>query len=380
MNRLYFGYSKVDSSQRCPYIPHPYSYRFKANMKYSILFLALLSGVAGCGKEPVAPAKIERSALTQVAGSFATGSSNTYSGDIRARHETQLGFRVGGKIIERAVDAGVQVKTGQVLMRLDAGDAGLHLGSADAQFQLAEADVKRYRELHAKGFVSQSALDAKETAFKAASAQIGLARNQSAYTTLRADQAGVIAATLAEVGQVVGAGQPVLRLAPNGEREVAIAIPESQLANLKVGAAADVTLSGAGGEVHLTGRLRELAPAADPASRTYPARVTLTQSSADVALGMTARVRFSSNEKNVGLLIPLTAIFQQGDKTAVWIVAADRSISLRPVQVAAYRDGGAVIAGGLAAGERIVSNGVHRLAAGEKIRAIESNGSSVAAQ
>lgn len=344
-------------------------------MKHSMLTLAILSVLAGCGKEPAATARIERPALTQVVGSVATGSSNSYSGDVRARHETQLGFRVGGKIIERLVDAGATVKAGQVLMRLDAGDAGLQLGSAEAQFQLAEADVKRYRELRSKGFVSQSALDARESAFKAAAAQIGLARNQSAYTALRADRAGVIAATLAEVGQVVGVGQPVLRLAPDGEREVAIAIPESQLAGLKVGAVADITLPGAGGDgVHLAGRLRELAPAADPVSRTYPARVALTQSGAAVALGMTAHVSFDSNEKNAGLLIPLTAIFQQGDKAAVWIVAADRSISLRPVQVAAYRDGGAVIASGLAAGERIVSNGVHRLAAGEKIRAIESNG------
>jgi RND family efflux transporter MFP subunit len=235
---------------------------------------------------------------------------------------------------------------------------------------LAEADAKRYRELRDKGFVSQSALDNKEAALKAAAAQAGLARNQSAYTTLRADHAGVIAATLAEAGQVVTVGQPVLRLAPDGEREVAIAIPEAQLASLKLGAVAEVTLL-ADDAAHLTGRLSELAPAADPASRTYPARVTLNQPGTDVALGMTARVRFNTREKNPGLLIPLTAIFQQQDQAAVWIVAADRSISLRPVQVAAYRDDGAVIAGGLAAGERIVSNGVHRLAAGEKIQVIE---------
>lgn len=339
-------------------------------MRFNILLL-VVPVLAGCNKESAPAIKIERPALTQVVGSVATDSGNTYSGEIRARHEAQLGFRIGGKIIERLVDAGAQVKAGQVLMRLDPGDTGLQLGSAEAQYQLAEADTKRYRELRSKGFVSQSALDARETALKAAAAQAGLARNQSGYTTLRADRAGVIAATLVEVGQVVSAGQLVLRLAQDGEREVAIAIPESQLANLKVGAAAEVTLLGSGG-VHLTGRLRELAPAADPASRTYPARITLTQSSASVALGMTARVRFNTNEKNVGLLIPLTAVFQQGNQAAVWIVAADHSISLRPVQVAAYRDGGAVIVSGLAAGERIVSNGVHRLAAGEKIHAIES--------
>jgi len=343
------------------------------NMKYSILLLLLVPVLAGCNKEAAPEAKTEHPALTLVAGSAATAGSNTYSGEIRARHEAQLGFRVGGKIVERLVDMGTRVKAGQTLMRLDAGDAALQLGSAEAQHRLAEADAQRFRELRSKGFVSQAALDAKETALKAAAAQAGLARNQSGYTTLHADRAGVIAAVLAEAGQVVSAGQPVLRLAPDGEREVAIALPESQLANLEVGAAAEITLLAAGA-VPLAGRLRELSPAADPASRTYAARVTLTQPSPGVVLGMTARVRFPANKKSDGLLIPLTAVFQQDKQAAVWIVAADRSVSLRPVQVAAYRDDGAVIASGLAAGERIVSNGVHRLAAGEKIRIIE-NGS-----
>ncbi|MDP4028491.1 MAG: efflux RND transporter periplasmic adaptor subunit [Gallionella sp.] len=333
----------------------------------------LAATLAGCDKEAAPEAKVERPALTVVAGSAASNSGNTYSGEIRARHETQLGFRIGGKIVERLVDAGARVKAGQALMRLDSGDAGLQLGSAEAQHQLAEADAKRYRELRNKGFVSQSALDAKEAALNAAAAQAGLARNQSSYTTLHADRAGVIAAVLAEAGQVVTAGQPVLRLAPDGEREVAIALPESQLANLKVGAAAEIVLLTAGdGAAPLAGRLRELSPAADPASRTYAARVTLTQPGPDVALGMTARVRFITNKKSDGLLIPLSAVFQQDKQAAVWVVSADRTVSLRPVQVAAYRDDGAVIAGGLAAGERIVSNGVHRLAPGEKIRIIES--------
>ncbi|MDD5383625.1 MAG: efflux RND transporter periplasmic adaptor subunit [Gallionella sp.] len=342
-------------------------------MNRSILFLLLVPILTGCNKEIAPAAKIERPALTMVVGSAATASGNTYSGEVRARYETQLGFRIGGKIIERLVDAGARVKAGQALMRLDPGDAGLQLGSAEAQYQLAEADAKRYRELRGKGFISQSALEAKEAALKAAAAQAGLARNQSAYTTLHADRAGVIAATLAEAGQVATAGQPVLRLAPDGEREVAIAIPESQLTGLKIGAAAEIALLTAGSSAPpLAGRLRELAPAADPLSRTYAARVMLTKPGPDVALGMTARVRFTANKKSDGLLIPLTAIFQQDKQAAVWIVAADHTVSLRPVQVAAYRDDGAVIAGGLAAGERIVSNGVHRLAAGEKIRIVES--------
>lgn len=280
-------------------------------MKRSILLFALVPVFAGCNKEPAPTAKTERPALTLVAGSAATAGGNTYSGEVRARREAQLGFRIGGKIVERLVDAGARVKAGQALLRLDPGDAGLQLGSAEAQHQLAEADAKRYRELRSKGFVSQAALDAREAALKAAAAQAGLARNQSAYTTLSADRAGVVAAILAEAGQVVAAGQPVLHLAPDGEREVAIAVPEAQLADLKVGSAAEITLLAAGA-APLAGRLRELSPAADPASRTYAARVTLTQPGPDVALGMTARVRFPADKKSDGLLVPLTAIFQQG--------------------------------------------------------------------
>ncbi|MGA7750362.1 MAG: efflux RND transporter periplasmic adaptor subunit [Gallionella sp.] len=353
-------------------------------MKLSILLLALVSVLSGCGKESAPstktePAKIEQPALTQVVGSVISDSGNVYSGEIRARHETQLGFRVGGKIIERLVDAGARVQAGQVLMRLDPGDTGLQASSAQAQYQLAAADAQRYRELRSKNFVSQSALDDKETALKAAAAQAGLAGNQTDYTTLRADHAGVIAATLAEVGQVVSAGQAVLRLAQDGEREVAIAIPETQFSGLKIGTPADVSLWSAGNEAaHLSGHLRELVPVADPASRTYAARVALNGADARAALGMTAQVRFINHDKRDKLIVPLSAIFQQGDQSAVWIVAADHSISLRPVQVAAYRDDGAVIASGVAAGERIVSAGVHKLNAGEKIRVIEgefANGS-----
>ena len=348
-------------------------------MKPSAFLLILLSVLGGCGKESSPEAKIEQPALTLVVGAATSESGNVYSGEIRARHETQLGFRTGGKIIERLVDAGARVQAGQVLMRLDPADSGLQANSAQAQYQLAEAEAKRYRELRDKNFVSQSALDAKETALKAASAQAGLAGNQADYTTLRADHSGVIAAISAEIGQVVSAGQTVMRLAQDGEREVAIAIPETQYATLKVGATADVTLWSEGNEAaqpgarprKLVGRLRELSPAADPASRTYAARVALSGADAQAALGMTAEVRFKSHDKRDQLVVPLSAIFQQGDQAAVWIVAADHSVSLRKVVVAAYRDDGAVISSGIAAGERIVSAGVHKLNAGEKIRVIE---------
>lgn len=347
-------------------------------MKNVLLIMALPLLLAACGKDAEPPASVERPASTIVVGVAADDSGNVYSGEVHARYETVLGFRIGGKIVERLADAGAQVRKGQVLARLDAADTGLQESAAMAQYRLAEEEMKRYRELREKGFVSQSALDAKETALKAASAQAGLARNQAAYTSLASDRDGVVSATFAEVGQVVSAGQPVLRVAQQGEREVTFSVPESRFSSIKVGMPAEIELNATDSNAQSTvkGHVREISPAADPASRTYPVRVSFDAANARVALGMTARVRLkesanNSAQRSSGFLIPLTAIFQQGDKPAVWIVAADRSVSLRAVEVAAYRDDGALISGGIVAGERIVSAGVHKLSAGEKILIVE---------
>ena len=337
-------------------------------MKSIPIFIALAASLAAC-KEAAPPVKSERPALTRIVGAESAESGRLYSGEIRARHEVNLGFRIGGKIVARLVDAGAQVKAGEVLARLDPADAGLQAGAAKSQYLLAQADAARYRELRGKGFVSQSALDAKEAALDAAGAQAGLTKNQSDYTVLVATHDGVVAATQAEAGQVVAAGQPVLRLAEAGEREVAIEIPEAEFAVRHVGDKARVTTVGG---AHFEGRLRELSVVADPASRTYSARVAFDGAPAQVALGMTASVRFYEAEPLAGLLIPLSAIYQQEKKTAVWIVAQDHSVGLREVKVASYRDDGAVIASGLSPGERIVSAGVHRLSPGEKIQAIDA--------
>jgi len=338
------------------------------------LFVALFALIlSACSKEAPPPAKVARPVMTQLVGELAGAGSNVYSGEIRARNEATLGFRVGGKIVARLVDAGAEVKAGQVLARLDPADTGLQASAAQAQYQLAEAEVRRFRDLHGKGFVSQSALDAKEAAYKAASAQAGLTRNQSDYTTLRADHDGVVAATLAETGQVVAAGQPVLKLAQSGGREVAFAIPEAQFAQHKLGDKAEVVLLTGDGKA-LVGHLRELSSSADAVSRTYPARVLLDSADEHLALGMTARVSFGGDKRNGGFLVPLSSVFQQGDQPALWIVGADNTVSLRAVKVAAWRDEGAVIASGVTAGERIVTAGVHKLTAGETIRSI-ANGS-----
>ncbi len=328
--------------------------------------LLVLSAVfaVGCSEAPPPPAPPPVVKVLE-AGAAATGNVRSYSGEVRARHETTLAFRVGGKIVARLADVGAIVKPGQALARLDPADLALQSGQAEAQRSLADAEAKRYRDLRARNFVSQSALDSKETALQAAAAQAALAKNQSTYAVLTADKAGAIAQVLAEPGQVVAPGQGVFRLAESGELEVAISVPESQLAGMKAGMPAEVDIWS--GSPPLRATLRELSPVADPVTRTYPARVALVNAGAAVALGMTATVRFARDEGSA-ISVPLTAIFQQGQQQALWVLGADNTLALRPVVVSRYDDRGAIVADGLKSGERFVVAGVHKLVAGQKVR------------
>lgn len=330
------------------------------------LLTASTLALAACGREapPPPPPPFVKVFL---AGNHSPGEAPGYSGEVRARYETTLAFRVGGKIIERLVDAGAMVKPGQPLARLDTSDLALQSGQAEAQRALAEAEARRFRDLKAKNFISQSALDAKETALQTANAQAALARNQAGYAVLRADKAGAIAQVLAEPGQVVTAGQGVFRLAQAGEVEVAIAVPESKLDGVTPGAPAEVAFWS--DRKPLRGRLRELSPVADPATRTYAARVSLLDADPSVALGMTATVRFAPG-KDDAVVVPRTAIFQSGEQPAVWIVGPDETVTLRTVTLGGYRDAGATVVAGLNAGERIAAAGVHKLNAGEKVRPV----------
>lgn len=341
-------------------------------MKLAALFL-LPFLLAACSEAPPPPAapRLVRTLKVGAGDTAINGIDRTYSGEVRARSETTLGFRVAGKIVERRVDVGQAVKAGQVLARLDPVDAGLQLTQAEAQHALAAADLARYRDLRTKNFVSASALDARETAFKAAEAQAQLAKNQAGYTTLVAERNGVVSQVLAEAGQVVGAGQAVFRLAPDGEREVAISIPESEIGAFKPGQAAKVSFWATAGAADrpVSGRLREVSPVADPVTRTFAARISLQDADPLLPLGMTATVRFPNGTGGAStLFVPLTAIFQQGNQPAVWIVGADNTVKLQPVSVSAYTDSGAVVTGGLAGGEQIVAAGVNLLTAGEKVR------------
>jgi multidrug efflux system membrane fusion protein len=337
--------------------------------------LSALLVLLACGRTEPAP-EPARPVLTQVLEAGVDAGAVSYSGEVRSRYEIPLGFRIGGKIAARLVDNGALVKAGDVLARLDPVDTALSAAAAQAQLELAEADVRRYRELRGKNFVSQAALDAKETTYKSTKAQADLARNQSAYTELRADKAGVIELVSAEVGQVVAAGQTVMRVARTDSLEVAVSIPEARMPEVRLRKAAEITLW-ADDKARYPGVVRELSSTADALTRTYPARVSFINADAKILLGMTASVRLlrdgAEQQADARVAVPLSAIFQQDGAPALWVVAADQTIALRPVKVASYGDTRAILADGVKAGERIVIAGVHKLTAGEKIKAVDQS-------
>lgn len=332
-----------------------------------VCFALSVLALVACGEKAPPPESIDSGPKLVKAlkvGVGETAQNTVYSGEIRARIESTPGFRVGGKLIERRVDIGARVKPGQLLARLDAADQQLTAAQAEANRGLAAAELQRTQELRAKNFISQAVLDARQTAATAAEAQAKLAKNQTAYTTLTADAAGVVVAVLAEPGQVIGAGQGIFRIARDGAREVAIAIPESRIAGLTVGAGGTATLWD---NRRFAGRVREIAPAADPATRTFAVRFTLTDAPADLPLGLSASVGFDG-AAIAEMVIPLAAILQQGARAAVWVIDAEGTISQRPIAIARYSDAGAVVADGLATGETIVAAGAFKLSAGEKVR------------
>jgi multidrug efflux system membrane fusion protein len=240
--------------------------------KATLVLLLPLFAACSTPEPPAVPPKLVRTLIVGAGDTANSGTGRSYSGEVRARIETTLGFRIAGKIVERRADVGQAVKPGQVLARLDPADATLQATQAEAQRALAAADLARTRDLKAKNFVSAAALDARETTLKAAEAQAQLSKNQASYTTLVADRAGVIGQVLAEPGQVVAVGQAVFRMAPDGDREIAIAIPEGEVAAFKPGQAAEVSFWSAGSAAKpLAGRLREVSPVADPVTRTFAA-------------------------------------------------------------------------------------------------------------
>jgi RND family efflux transporter MFP subunit len=343
--------------------------------------------VSGCAKnEP--PREIVRPVQLAPIVVGASADTAVFAGEVKPRHETDLAFRIGGKIVERRVDVGATVKKGQPLARLDPSDVALQAQAAEAavaaartESEFARAELARYEGLHRQKFVSESALDAKRNAMQIAHARLAQAqatlavnRNQAAYATLVAPDDGVITSVTAEAGQVVAAAQPVMKLAGTDEREIAIAVPESRIDDVKHAQRMNVVLLASPGRI-FEGRVREIPPAVDPVTRTFAVRVSVLDADASFGWGMTANVvAVGSGSHNA--LVPLTAIYHQADgKPAVWVYdTAAGKVDLRAVELGPYREDGAVITKGLANGEWIVAAGVNKLKEGQSVRPYDAPG------
>lgn len=355
----------------------------RSTLLVSLLGAAVLSA---CSKAEPLSAPI-RAVRTMTVASESAGGAYEYAAEVRARTESRLGFRVGGKVVRRAVNVGDSVKAGQVLAQLDPED--LKLGQAAAQAALVaaqanldqtQADFKRFKELRDQGFISSAELERRETALKAAQAQFDQARaqasvqgNQAGYSTLVADANGVITGVDAEPGMVVAAGAPVVRLAHDGPRDVVFNVPEDKVGLVKGLAAQPGKLSVRlwGHNEVLPASVREIAAAADSATRTFAVKADLarTPASVNVRLGQTASVRAELPRQTGVTKLPLSALREAQGGTAVWVVDKQTmTVSSKPVQVAGAEGNEAVITGGVEPGQVIVTAGVHVLNPGQQVK------------
>ncbi len=363
-----------------PLIPPAHTTRAFA---ITIAAIATSLVVSACSKPVAAPEPIRAVKVIAVTESNLVA-AHEFSGEVRARVEARVGFRVGGKVTKRMVEVGQRVTAGQVLATLDPQDLVLATTAAKAQVQsaqvqadLAAADYKRFKDLKDQNFISGAELDRRDAALKAAmavldqaKAQFAVQGNQSGYATLVSPVAGVVTAVDAEAGMVVAAGAPVVRIAQANGRDAVFAVPEDKISLIKAGQGVDLQISAAEGE-KISGVVREIAAVADPATRTYAVKVSIT--GANPPLGATVVVRpVALSSKGQGLSaqkLPTSALRQDGGKTTVWVLDANAmTVSARGIEVVTADANEVVIApGALKGGEQIVAAGVHVLQAGQKV-------------
>lgn len=343
--------------------------------------LGLLSLLVACGQEPTSATIIRPAMVVQPLPS--SQSTDSYPGEVRARFEPELAFRIGGKVSKRLVEEGQRVKLNQPLAELDAQDVRLQLDAIRAQVAAAEANLQlvrserdRYKTLMDRQMVSRSQFDNAENLYRSGEArlkqikaELTVADNQTSYTVLRAPQDGVVAKRMVEVGQVVAAGQTVFTLAADGEREVLISLPEQNFSRFKIGQPVTVELW-TQREQRFPGRIRELSPAADPRSRTFAARIAFAAGKIPADLGQSARV-FIEAERAVPLAVPLSAVTAEAGSSYVWRVAADNTLKRVPVKLGPYGQESVPVLEGLTASDWIVAAGVHVLHEGEQIRPVD---------
>ena len=350
---------------------------FKAmTMEKFLLVLTLSMLMAGCGEQEIA---IEKPPLvrTMTVSSSVVGDDEIYSGSVKGRHETNLAFQVGGRIINRAVDVGSLVSTGNVLMTLDSSDYNQQVNQAEAQItstaaqlDLARSNLERYQRLYDEDAIPAATLDQYRTTYEAAVAAhdnaVAAARqsyNALSYTQLIADADGVISSVNAEEGQVVAAGQTVMTLVQTNELEIEINVPENKLPT--VNQPATITFWASSSKARAV--VREIAPMADAASRTYRVRLSLLDPPSEIRLGMTAGAAFNSSAQSTdGVIVPLTAILQTDNRPMVWIIDGD-IVRAKAVDVQRFEDNSALVKG-LKAGDRIVTAGVNKLHDGQSVR------------
>ena len=350
---------------------------------HSAATLALVISVAllsACSK-PAPADEPTRSVKVFTVGVNDVGTGNEFAGEVRARVEARLGFRVGGKIIRRPVELGQRVRAGQVLAQLDAQDFKLSADAARAQLasaatnrDLAQADFKRYKELRDQNFISSAELERRETTLKSAQAQFDQAQsqlsgqsNQAGYTTLVADVSGVVTGVDAEVGQVVAAGSPVVRIAQDGPRDVVFVVPEDKVGLLKVGSAALVRAWASSDSLSAT--VREVAASADAVTRTFQVKLSIDKNQ-DLPLGTTVTVRAKDFDRSgiPVIKVPTSALRREADHSAVWVLdAANMTVKLQRIEIATADGNEAIVSAGLKPGMQVVSAGVHVLSPGQKV-------------
>lgn len=351
-------------------------------LNHVIVGLLVLSSVTltACQKEVPKTEEIPYVMVTQPNTNHIDQKS--YAGDVQAKQQTALAFRVGGQITERYVDVGDRVKVGQVLAKLDVKDAQLQMNAAKAQLQSAEAAAKiaaeeyqRYQQLLPVNAVSRSQFDAVKNQYESAQAGLQQARsnyevssNQTGYNQLISNKNGVITQRQIEVGQVIAAAQPAYQLAIEGEREVVFGVPEQAVSSIKVGQPAWVTLWSQP-DARFAAKVREVSPAADQ-SRTFTVKVSLLEGQSSIQLGQSARVIFVENENNV-LSVPLSSVTANNQQAYVWVVNANQTLRKVPVTLGTYGRDSVPILSGLKASDWVVVGGVHLLRDQQKIHPVD---------
>ena len=337
--------------------------------------------LAACGHEE--PVQVSISPAIVVQPQPSAVATQSYPGEVRARFDPQLAFRIGGKVTKRWVDEGERVKANQSLAELDPQDVRLQLEATRAQVAAAQANLSlvrserdRYKTLLERQMVSRSQFDNAENLYRAGEAKLqqlkaeqDVASNQASYAVLRAPQDGVIARRQVEVGQVVSAGQTVFTLAADGERDVLISLPEQAFGRFKTGLPVSVELWSQPGQ-RFSGRIRELSPSADPQSRTFAARIAFTAGTVPAELGQSARVFIAQDGVNA-LSVPLSALSAENGATYVWRVGQGNTLQHVAVRVGAYGESSVPVLEGLSPEDWVVAAGVHVLHDGQEIRPVD---------